>query len=763
MTIFQNRFFGALFAFIASSILMLVWYKFYLVNAEDYFISIWGDGFKNYYTFAYYVAHDHGTHFSGMNYPFGEHVVYTDDQPLLAFLFNFLCRFAFVRHHLHALFTYVTFLSVPLCSVVLFMLLAEYGVVGLYATMSSVFIASLSPQILRLSGHFGLAHCFFIPLAILLLTRASRSGRGFYLFLFSASALAFGLIHVYHLAIVSLFGVAYALVYYLLSDRERMDRIGMLKTFLASVAPFVALRIFMLLTDPVSDRPANPWGFFDTCSTVSSVMLTQLSFVYESLSHIIPLATVPEEKQAYIGILADIFLLLLIVMMVVKRDLIRPIIRNIPRPLMAAFLASLLLLLFAFGVPFTIPGCKWLYDYAGPFKQFRAPCRFSWVFYYMINIFSVVFVYHLVKASAMRLWVVRGMAVLIFALWFADVNMYNNHISKMWTAYGGQVDFNKEGSAIRSVLRANGFTTNDFQSILYLPYFNIGSEKTFIGQGGDVIAMKNSMSTGLSLIDIEMSRTSMSQTDLNLQLMSSPLLGKEIIQYFHSSKPLLLITQGNQVFNESESAIIRHGEYLGRAYIFPDSLSFYKLPISAFEDSGKFVSGRFDQMMAHMLSHPGYHSSDTADAIIFNGFDGAGAEHHLAGTGALYLESRDTVLFEGRLPAAKDSGLYEFSIWNYGDHRVNLYPAYVLRIFDSRSAEMAKYEMQGYKSLDVYKGWIRTNVRFILPYKGCRVRIEASGKYATYDEMMIRPMNGDILTQSMDKNLFMYNNYPIAR
>ena len=31
-----------------------------------------GDGLKNYYTLDYYVKHDDGWHFTGMNYPYGE-------------------------------------------------------------------------------------------------------------------------------------------------------------------------------------------------------------------------------------------------------------------------------------------------------------------------------------------------------------------------------------------------------------------------------------------------------------------------------------------------------------------------------------------------------------------------------------------------------------------------------------------------------------------------------------------------------------------
>ena len=42
-----------------------------------------GDGIKNTFTYLYQCMYGHGYWFSGMNYPYGEHIVYTDAQPVL--------------------------------------------------------------------------------------------------------------------------------------------------------------------------------------------------------------------------------------------------------------------------------------------------------------------------------------------------------------------------------------------------------------------------------------------------------------------------------------------------------------------------------------------------------------------------------------------------------------------------------------------------------------------------------------------------------
>ena len=57
-----------------------------------YLFSTIEDGLKNYYTAIWYVHHDAGWWFTGMNYPFGEHVVFTDNQPLLSFVLAALRR-----------------------------------------------------------------------------------------------------------------------------------------------------------------------------------------------------------------------------------------------------------------------------------------------------------------------------------------------------------------------------------------------------------------------------------------------------------------------------------------------------------------------------------------------------------------------------------------------------------------------------------------------------------------------------------------------
>ena len=72
-----------------TGILMLVFGDVFL-HPNAYLFGIIGDSIKNYFTFAWYVVYDSGLHFSGMNYPYGEHVIFTDNQPFFSFLVSLL-------------------------------------------------------------------------------------------------------------------------------------------------------------------------------------------------------------------------------------------------------------------------------------------------------------------------------------------------------------------------------------------------------------------------------------------------------------------------------------------------------------------------------------------------------------------------------------------------------------------------------------------------------------------------------------------------
>ena len=57
---------------------------------NSYLFSDNPDGIKNYYTFLYQQKYGTGFHFMGMNYPFGENLIYVDAIPIFSTLMSFI-------------------------------------------------------------------------------------------------------------------------------------------------------------------------------------------------------------------------------------------------------------------------------------------------------------------------------------------------------------------------------------------------------------------------------------------------------------------------------------------------------------------------------------------------------------------------------------------------------------------------------------------------------------------------------------------------
>src|SRR5688500_18389289 len=88
----RSDFFSALLLLLATCFILILLFKTVLKNPGNFLFGSGGDAIKNYYTYLYSSLYGSGHHFSGMNYPFGEHVVFTDSQPILSFLNSLVNR-----------------------------------------------------------------------------------------------------------------------------------------------------------------------------------------------------------------------------------------------------------------------------------------------------------------------------------------------------------------------------------------------------------------------------------------------------------------------------------------------------------------------------------------------------------------------------------------------------------------------------------------------------------------------------------------------
>ena len=103
--------------------------------------------------------------FDGMNYPYGEHVVYTDNQPFFSNILRVFGAFADMA-------IYLVFLSAFTGGWCLYLILKRHELIWWFALISALGITLLSPQFLRLGGHYSLAYAGLIPVVFYFILRS---------------------------------------------------------------------------------------------------------------------------------------------------------------------------------------------------------------------------------------------------------------------------------------------------------------------------------------------------------------------------------------------------------------------------------------------------------------------------------------------------------------------------------------------------------------------------------------------------------------
>ncbi|MEZ5195305.1 MAG: hypothetical protein R2764_02545 [Bacteroidales bacterium] len=136
------------------------------LSPNDYMFSAHGDAMKNYYTYAYHIKHDSSyIEFEGMNYPYGEHFLYTDCHPLVANSVKLVSGiFPGIVNYSVGIINFLMILSFFLTVFLLYVIFKYFRVGPIAGVMGAIGITLLSPQIFRMTGHLSLSYSFLFRL-----------------------------------------------------------------------------------------------------------------------------------------------------------------------------------------------------------------------------------------------------------------------------------------------------------------------------------------------------------------------------------------------------------------------------------------------------------------------------------------------------------------------------------------------------------------------------------------------------------------------
>jgi len=548
------------------------------------------DGLKNYFTGAYFVKHDDfGIWSQGMNYPYGEHVVYTDNQPVVSMILKAVNEAIPMDQHVIGTINMLMILSLILAAICLYFIMRNLGLPRWYSAILAIPIALLSPQVARFNGHYSLAYAFYLPLFLLLLIRWVKTGSGLARGALLTGWIAFmGFTHLYFFFIASVFLIFFGFVHWAFR-RFKWNRITARTAMIVLASTFIVYGT-VKVTDTIEDRPETVYGLYVYTAKLKGTFLPWFGPYTETWQSMGK--TRPDiEGTSYLGAPAVLLFLPIVLWMILmvrrryfKRNKAasgqRRLERDPAHPLIL-FSSGLLVWFVATGWIYSI-GAGALVDIFPVIGQFRSLGRIAWIFYYVCGITTAYALYNIAKAKEARWKRIAWTAatVLLTAAWIWEGHAYiqtevldrpisENKIFRGTTPY---ID----------LLDQNDLTPDDFQASFQIPIASIGSEKIAIERGYWWMrqSWQCAWETGLPIITSAMSRTSVSQSLDMVQLLSDPWIRKKRLDHMDDRPLLLLVGREEKRRIPAENRLVTLATSLGPV----NDVDVYILPISAFEN-----------------------------------------------------------------------------------------------------------------------------------------------------------------------------------
>lgn len=535
----------------------MFYYHQIILHPSKFILNDTGDAIKNYFCYNWHIFHDTSINdYSGSNYPYGELHSFTDGNPLLS---NFIRYIPFLKNYSIPIFNLSIFISYLLCAWLLLKIFIFFKVPDFASFIAAPGITLLCPQILRIGGHLTLAYSFAIPLVIYLILKFSVSDSKSKLnWLICLTLILYFFIHPYLGMICSGLLFFYWTANLLIGKNSVKQALFFL--FIQSLVPLLFYFVYLKLIDNHPDRSETPYGFLYFVAKIETVFISTMPPFRHMLSLIYKIRGQNWEGIAYVGITSLFSILFAIVMIIIKRKKIKDFLSQNPKysHLISLIISSVILLFFSMGIPF-IWNMEWLLDYLPALKQFRAPGRFAWVFFFVATIFSTIVLSKHILTRQKRIIQTVTYSALLF-LFTIEAIPFHNALSKSLFVPNC---FNRKYVEweLNDIIKNIGM--QNAQAIIPLPFYHIGSDFYYI-EGTQKIKRASFIAafhTGIPLVSSLTPRTSISESTKVIQMLSSELYDKSIEQIIPKEKYFILLI-GKETLNDDEKELSLKGELL---------------------------------------------------------------------------------------------------------------------------------------------------------------------------------------------------------
>jgi hypothetical protein len=720
---------GILLALVLSFAVLFLYYGPLLKNPNQVYFSPSGDGLKSYAATIYHLNDDKELFRSSIqNYPYGEMAFFADCQPMISIPVKLLSKVGLdFRPNIVGIVNLSMLLSIVIAAIFICLIFMEMGVSWWFAAIASVGICMLSPQIGRLPGHFSLSHLMWLPMLIWLLLKFNKK-KSYTLSVIIGliTFLAAGM-HMYFFAIFGFLFLFYWV--YCLADKQMNVRSyeWMLHLFLQFILPLILVQLLVGSNDSITDRTTHPWGFYTYTARPATIFLP-IHKPYATILKQIGLRYDYEwEAFAFIGLVALIGFIAGISKMIqrIKRKQIWWMVSE-NKLLSVFFWASIASLLLSFSIPFNM-GLTFLLDYLGPIKQLRALSRFSWLFFYVLNILVFSGIFSLMKRSVpMKILAVLA---LVFLLYDGSLNVrqyaaiMNNRIPEL----EDKANVSVENAWVSLVDR------NQYQAILPIPFFHVGSENVWLESKCESLrqSLIVSLKSGLPSMGVALSRTSISQTYKSLELCLNPVSPYRIINDLPNQKPLLLVVDNCNELNQAEKNLVRNSLLVWKGPKF----AFYSLPVSQLDSIAIRSQKTFDNEMLAIRNG----SIDSTKVLFFDGYESNLQEGSFAGKGSYSGEIGEwNHLADVNLKKGLPGDTCEILFWAKG-YEKDLFARSIFEFVQKDGDQTVEYkydQFQRYFS-SLKDGWMRIRIPFILKTANDRVLLAVQNKDLKHFKLVV--------------------------
>lgn len=744
--------FNSIVVFALAFLILAFFYGEVLFHPNDYIFSPGGDGIKNYYTYIFHAKYDSDFwNFGGMNYPYYEHMVYTDGHPLLSWLIGV---FGLADYGIGIL-NFLMLISFPVCAVFLYKILDHYGVKNGWAIAAAIAITFMSPQVYRMTGHLSLSYVFAVPALWWLIIKCHQGRAVFWSFVIAFYLLVFFFTHPYLGLILCFFSLFFWLVN-TMWNRSKWKQ-HFLYIVIQVVLPIIIFQGLVSLTDTHENRVGQPAGFFDYYASWKSVFVP----------HDGPLASVTRELKIdignweswnYVGFATAVFAMFILIYLIRKRKEIA--FKKIIQSELAMFtLAAYLILMFAFCFPLKYDFMRWIVDLVGPLKQFRVLGRFSWIFFYVFTVFSVVGFYkiYLKQQRKLPLLLVFCGGILFYGFEFYPV--HKNVSAAMQVAPN---PFEKENLTEDMKELVAFIDQGDFDALIVLPFQHMSSENVMLmgKEQANYDAFLLSFHTQKPLMNSISSRMSLTEAIMFNNFFSPEFIEKDLVYELPDSAKILIIKNRDGV-KWDERRLIHSSE---SAFVNETFKAFY------FDADKWNTRYYFDEVLAWEKEatvnlKDGWKSDTNSTWFIYESFDDE-VGVSLGGKGALHkTKGAYDIIYEidtKGMPAGK----YTMSFWYYlmVDRPDVLSIVEQDSVGDRKSFWYDTYEVA--QSTHIVEGWCQATLDFevspLIEKVTLLITGNGSGQPYYIDELLIQKQGESPLfrrTTVNDQEYIIYNNY----